>query len=143
LSYIYNPVNFVVVGKLAQTIFPDGAVAVLIRSLPFETQAFQFLDTVECPRRFIYLSVQPVLIPLGSDPRTQLGVFAVAVRNIAVPVDFAIVGKLAQTFFPGGTLALPFETQAFQFLDTGECHRRYLSFSVQLVISPLIADPIS
>jgi hypothetical protein len=33
---------------------------------------------------------------------SQLGVFAVALRNIAVPVDFAIVGKLAQMVFPGG-----------------------------------------
>jgi hypothetical protein len=48
--------------------------------------------------------------PLGSDPRTQLDVFAVVVRNIAVPVDFEIVGKLAQPVFPGGTVAVPLET---------------------------------
>jgi hypothetical protein len=34
------------------------------------------------------------------DPFTQFGVFAVAPRNIAVLVDL-MVGKLAQTVFPG------------------------------------------
>jgi hypothetical protein len=40
---------------------------------------------------------------------TQLAnsVFAVVSRNIAVPVDFAIVGKLAQTVFPDGVPPLP------------------------------------
>jgi hypothetical protein len=33
---------------------------------------------------------------LGSDPISQLGVSRIS-RNIAVPVDFAIVGKLAQS----------------------------------------------
>jgi hypothetical protein len=37
--------------------------------------------------------------PLVCDPISQLGFFAVVSRNIAVPVDFAIVGKLAQTVF--------------------------------------------
>ena len=45
--------------------------------------------------------------PLVRDPRSQLGVFAVVARNIAVHVDFAIVGKLAQKFIPGGYLAVP------------------------------------
>jgi hypothetical protein len=45
--------------------------------------------------------VQLVIDLLGCDPLTQFGVFAVALRNIAVPMDFAIVGKLAQTDFPG------------------------------------------
>jgi hypothetical protein len=50
--------------------------------------------------------------PLGFDPQSQLGVFAASLRNIAVPVDFAIVGKLTETFFPGVAVAIsfPFET---------------------------------
>jgi hypothetical protein len=44
--------------------------------------------------------------PLGLDPRSQLGVL----RSIAVPLDFAIVGKLAQMVFPSGAEAAPFET---------------------------------
>jgi hypothetical protein len=49
--------------------------------------------------------------PLVSDSTTQLDVFAVAVRNIAVPVNFEIVGKLAQTVFLGGAVAdPPYET---------------------------------
>jgi hypothetical protein len=58
------------------------------------------------------------LRPLGSDPRSQLGVFDVVARNIAVSVDNAIVGKFAQTVFPGGDPDFPFETKAFQFLDS-------------------------
>jgi hypothetical protein len=64
------------------------------------------------------------MAPLGRDPHTQLGAFAVSQRNIAVPADFAIVGKLAQTVFPGGAGAwyplsaadarLPLKSQAFQ-----------------------------
>jgi hypothetical protein len=38
------------------------------------------------------------VIPLLADPRSQLGVFAR--RNIAVPVDSVIFGKLAETVFP-------------------------------------------
>jgi hypothetical protein len=38
-------------------------------------------------------------------------VFGVVFGNIAVPVNFAIVGKLAQTVFPGVTSAIPFETK--------------------------------
>jgi hypothetical protein len=45
---------------------------------------------------------------LGSDPISQL-VFFVVSRNIAVPLDFAIVGKLAQTVFPDGVPPLPSE----------------------------------
>ncbi len=37
-----------------------------------------------------------------------------------MPVDFAIVGKLAQTVFPCGGGEARFDIQAFQFLDTGE-----------------------
>ena len=47
------------------------------------------------------------------DPPTQRGVFAVPLlSDIAVPVDFAIVGKFAQTVFPGdcGAFDAPFET---------------------------------
>jgi hypothetical protein len=73
----------------------------------------------EDQRRFIFSSVQPVSHPLGYDPLTQLWVFAVALRNIAVLVGFAILGKLAQTLLPGVALAVPFETQAFKFSDTG------------------------
>jgi hypothetical protein len=61
-------------------------------------------------RRSISFSVQPASLPLGYDPLTQLWVFAVALRNIAVPMDFVIVGKLAQTTFPGDAVAIPFET---------------------------------
>jgi hypothetical protein len=39
--------------------------------------------------------LQPVISPLVCDPITQLGIFAVLFRNIAVPVDFAVGGKLA------------------------------------------------
>jgi hypothetical protein len=42
-----------------------------------------------------------VLAPL-LDPISQLGVFVRIEEHSAVPVDFAIVGKLAQTVFPGG-----------------------------------------
>jgi hypothetical protein len=64
--------------------------------------------------------VQPVIAPLGLDPRSQLGVFAVAFRNIAVPVEFAIVGKFTQTAFPVAEVDPPIESYyAFQFLDTG------------------------
>jgi hypothetical protein len=50
------------------------------------------------PRYEEDLSVMSFLLrasctPLGCHPRTQLGVFAVSLRNIAVPVDLAIVGK--------------------------------------------------
>jgi hypothetical protein len=63
--------------------------------------------------------VQPVLIPLGSDPPSQFEVFAVVARDIAMLVDFAIVGKLTQTIFPDGAVAdPPFKIQASQFLDT-------------------------
>jgi hypothetical protein len=81
--------------------------------------------------------------PLGCDPLTQLGVFAVTLRNIAVPVDFAIVGKLAQTVFPGGAMADPIETYAFQFPDTGERQMRCLSLPVLPVLSPLGCDPLT
>jgi hypothetical protein len=56
------------------------------------------------------------LMPLGSDPTSQLGVITISLRNIAVPVVFAIVSKLAETIFPDDDAAFatfPFETQAF------------------------------
>jgi hypothetical protein len=65
---------------------------------PLDTQAFQFPNTGK--RHLRFLSV--VLIPLFSDPPSQLSVFAAVPRNIAVPVCFAVVGKLPQTVFPGG-----------------------------------------
>jgi hypothetical protein len=40
--------------------------------------------------------VQLVIVPLGR-PITQFDVFAVAFRNIAVPVDFAIVGSFKRS----------------------------------------------
>jgi hypothetical protein len=52
----------------------------------------------------------------------------VAHRNIAVPVNVAKDGKLAQTVFLSGTEAVSFETQAFQFLDSERGHRRFLSY---------------
>jgi hypothetical protein len=55
--------------------------------------------------RCLSFLVQPVLLSLGCDPLTQLGVFAV--WNIAVPLTNAIVGKLAQTAFPDGVPQLP------------------------------------
>jgi hypothetical protein len=55
---------------------------------------------------------------------SQLGLFTVVCRNIAVLVNLAKVGKLAQTVFPGtgGDLYPPpsFEIQTFHCLDTGE-----------------------
>jgi hypothetical protein len=53
-----------------------------------ETQVFQFLDTQGGHGRTLSFLLQPVLLPLECDPRTQLGVFAVDARDIAVPVDF-------------------------------------------------------
>jgi hypothetical protein len=52
-------------------------------------------------------------MPLGFDPRTQFRVFAVFFRNITVPVEFAMVGKLTQTIFLGGAANGPFKTEAF------------------------------
>jgi hypothetical protein len=78
---------------------------------------------------------------LDFDPQTQLGIFAVAARNVAVPVDFAIVGKLAQTLSSGGAITVPFETQAFQCLDSQGGHGPFLSFSGHLVMPPLVSDP--
>ena len=81
--------DFAIVGKLAQTLFPCGAEAI-----PFEIQEFQFLNSEGGHRRWLSFLVQLVIGPLVCDPIIQLGVFAVAVRDIAMPVDFAIVGKL-------------------------------------------------
>jgi hypothetical protein len=74
----------------------------------------------------------------GVRPNSQHSVFAEVFRNIAVHVNVAIVGKLAQTVVPGGTVFVPFETQALHWLDSEEGPRRFISFLVQLVIPPLI-----
>jgi hypothetical protein len=43
-----------------------------------------------------------LVIPLSVSNRiTQLGVFAVVGKKIAVPVNYVIGGKLAETVFPG------------------------------------------
>jgi hypothetical protein len=69
------------------------------------------------------------MAPLCVDPVIQLEILVLDSSNIVVPVDFAIVGKLAQTVFSGyGTIDTPFETYAFQFLDSGERYRRCLAF---------------
>jgi hypothetical protein len=77
-------------------LFPGDAVAA-----PFETQVFQFLNTRGRDTRCLSFDVKLVLLPLGSDPTSQLGIFAATPRNIAMPVDFAIVRKLVETGFPG------------------------------------------
>jgi hypothetical protein len=102
------PVDLAIVGKLAQMVFPGHE-----GSPPFETQAFQCVDPGKSNWRYLSFKLQTVYIPLIFDPSSQLGVFAVVVRNIAVPVDLAIVGKLAQMVFPGHEGGPPFETQAF------------------------------
>jgi hypothetical protein len=116
----------VVLGRIA------GTWAVPLKS-SLTPQAFQCLDSVGGHRRFLSFYVQPVIAPLDFGPQTQLGVLAVAVRNIAVSVDFAIVGELAQTVLPGGAVVvllrrLPFETQAFQCLNPQGGQRRRLFF---------------
>jgi hypothetical protein len=67
-------------------------------------------------------------VQLVLDPRSQLGALAVVVRNITVPVDFVVFGKLAQTFFPGGAVAVTFHakgygtaTSAMTFLFSAAC----------------------
>jgi hypothetical protein len=47
------------------------------------------------------------LTPLVCDPRSQLGDFGIALRNIAVSVYFAIVGKFTKMVLPrtGGAAA--------------------------------------
>jgi hypothetical protein len=56
-------------------------------------------------------------------------------------VDFAIVGKLAQTDFPGGD-AIPFEPNlSFQFLDTEVGHSDGFPFAETLV-TPLLLRPM-
>jgi hypothetical protein len=113
-------VDFAIVGKLAQTVFPDGVLAVhskpkLSILLGYgESWAISFLFLDACMK------------PLVCTPRTKLGVFAVLCGNIAVPVDFAIVGKLAQTVFPGGVV---FHSKPkLSIPGYGGGHRRFLSF---------------
>jgi hypothetical protein len=60
-----------------------------------------------------------------------------------VRMDFAIVGKLAQTVFLEGATADPFETHAFQFFNMNERHSRRLSFYVQPVMAPLFCDHLA
>jgi hypothetical protein len=47
-----------------------------------------------------------VLLPLGSDPIKQFGVFAVALRNIAVPV-ICDSRQARSNGLPGGAVAVP------------------------------------
>lgn len=85
-----------------------------------------------------------MLLPLACNPGTQLGVLAVALGNIAVPVGFAILGKFAQTVFPGGTGIVPFETYGFQRLNTAVRHIRSIFFYLQQpILRPLVCDPCS
>ncbi len=75
----------------------------------------QRLPTGKSGVRWFTFQVYPVLLPLVIDPRTsltQLYVLAVFSMNIAVPLDLAIFGKLAQTGFP--TEALRCRPNAFQ-----------------------------
>jgi hypothetical protein len=57
-----------------------------------------------------------------------------------VPVDVAIVGKLAQTVFPGG--GDPIQILCFPVPGYGRALYT-ISFLVQPVIAPLGSDPIS
>jgi hypothetical protein len=82
-----------------------GTGAVRLKS-SLQTESFQRLDSVGGHRRrCLSLSVL-IVMPLFFDTHTQLGIFAVALRNVAVPVSFAIDGKLAQTLFAGGAVAV-------------------------------------
>jgi hypothetical protein len=96
--------------------------------------------------RCLSFEVEHVLLPLAFDPISQLGVFAGSLMNIAVPVDSAVVGKFAQTEFPGsgavlGAVGPPIETYVFQCLDSEGGQVRCLSFDVKLVLRPLVCDP--
>jgi hypothetical protein len=99
---------------------------------PLKTSAFQLLDTEGSHRRRLSLLEQPVIGPLLFHPISQLDVSAISLRNTAVPMDCVMVCKFtAQTVFPGEGEAvadrfrgLPFETQTFHFLDTGERPKR-------------------
>jgi hypothetical protein len=82
-----------------------GTRAVPLKS-SLKTQAFQCLNPQGGHSRFLSFQVQPLITPLFFEPHTQLGIFAVALRNIVVPVSFAIDGKLAQTHFAGGAMAV-------------------------------------
>jgi hypothetical protein len=87
------------------------------------------LDTRECDVRWhLSSSVQFVIILLAFDPTSQLGVFATAPRNIAMPVDFAIVGKLVETLLLDGALTAPLKTKVFRFLNMRERDIRCPSF---------------
>jgi hypothetical protein len=58
-----------------------------------------------------FLCVQPVLI-LWFETHLASLVFGCSFRNIAVPVDFWVVGKLAQPVFPGGAVIVPFKPKS-------------------------------
>jgi hypothetical protein len=83
--------DFAIDSKLAQTVFPGGDAD--LGSFPFETQTFQCLNTGNSNLRLLSFYVQPVLTPLALNPISQLGAFAEAFRNVAVSMDFTIVGK--------------------------------------------------
>jgi hypothetical protein len=68
-----------------------------------------------------YLLAKPVIAPLVCDSISQLSFFAIVCRNIAVHVDFAIVGR--PNGFPTRRCSRPIRNQ---FLDTIERHRRRL-----------------
>jgi hypothetical protein len=42
-------------------------------------------------------------------PNNPAGCFHCSLEKHCIPVDFVIVGKLAQTVFPRGAVAVPFE----------------------------------
>jgi hypothetical protein len=81
--------------------------------------------------------------PASSDrgPTTHLFVFAVPFKNIAVPVDFVIGGKLAQTVFPGRENLSHLKPKLSNALIR-EFVMRFLSFFVQPVLRPLVVDPM-
>jgi hypothetical protein len=96
---------------------------------PFETQACQLLDTEGGHRRRFSFHVQPVCRVMTQYSRS----FLCRCGNIAVPVDFAIVGKLAQTVFPDSVACVHskpgFPTPGYEVIG------RRLSFQVQPVVS--------
>jgi hypothetical protein len=82
-----------------------GTRAVPLKS-SLKTQAFQCLNPQGGHTRFLSFQVQPLITPLFFDPHTQLGVFTLSRIGTLHPVDFAIHGKLAQTLFAGGAVAV-------------------------------------
>jgi hypothetical protein len=72
--------------------------------LPLTTQALQCLLGTGGPRRrcLSFTCNLQLLLWSVTHTLTQLEDFAVSLKNYAVPVDFAVVGKLAETVFPDG-----------------------------------------